>query len=123
VLSAESESARGGTTAKIIEGARKLPMSPKSIRSAVQEDHPGIFETKAIAEEGFVYGLPIVMNYAVMYEFCVDKNSNQYKAPFNELKNDIRNAESGCAFLGVPNPCLSYRHKIRASCSYALAKG
>ena len=27
---------------------------------------PGIAETKAIAEEGFVYGLPIVMNYAVM---------------------------------------------------------
>jgi hypothetical protein len=23
-------------------------------------------ETKAIAEEGFIYGLPIVMNYAVM---------------------------------------------------------
>ena len=45
---------------------------------------PGIEETKAIAEEGFIYGLPIVMNYAVMYEFCVDKNSGQYKAPFNQ---------------------------------------
>ncbi len=31
---------------------------------------PGIAETKAIAEEGFIYGLPIVMNYAVMYAFC-----------------------------------------------------
>ena len=31
---------------------------------------PGIEETKAIAEEGFIYGLPIVMNYAVMNEFC-----------------------------------------------------
>ena len=29
-------------------------------------------ETKAIAEEGFIYGLPIVMNYAVMYEYAVD---------------------------------------------------
>src|SRR5205809_83375 len=28
-------------------------------------------ETKAIAEEGFIYGLPIVMNYAVMYEYMV----------------------------------------------------
>jgi len=34
-------------------------------------------ETKAIAEEGFIYGLPIVMNYAVMYEYAVDKNSSQ----------------------------------------------
>ena len=27
---------------------------------------PGIAEVKAIAEEGFVYGLPLVMNYGVM---------------------------------------------------------
>ena len=32
-------------------------------------------EAKSIAEEGFIYGLPIVMNYAVMYEFAVDKKS------------------------------------------------
>ena len=29
-------------------------------------------ETKTIAQEGFVYGLPIVMGYAVMYEYAVD---------------------------------------------------
>src|SRR6202158_35105 len=51
---------------------------------------PGIIEAKAIAEEGFIYGLPIVMNYAVMYEYCVDKNSGQYKAPFNQIKNEPR---------------------------------
>src|SRR5216683_2203232 len=45
---------------------------------------------KAIAEEGFIYGLPIVMNYAVMYEYSVDKNSGQYKAPFNQIKNEAR---------------------------------
>jgi len=49
---------------------------------------PGIEETRAIAEEGFIYGLPIVMNYAVMYEYSVDPNSAQYKAPFNTLKNE-----------------------------------
>jgi len=47
-------------------------------------------EVKAIAEEGFIYGLPIVMNYAVMYEYSVDKNSGQYKAPFNQIKNEAR---------------------------------
>ncbi|MGD8630801.1 MAG: DUF1254 domain-containing protein, partial [Gammaproteobacteria bacterium] len=49
---------------------------------------PGIAETRAIAEEAFIYGLPIVMNYAVMQEFAVDKNSGQFKAPFNTLYND-----------------------------------
>jgi hypothetical protein len=51
---------------------------------------PGIAETKAIAEEAFIYGLPIVMNYAVMQEFSVDKNSGQYKAPFNTIMNEAR---------------------------------
>ncbi len=51
---------------------------------------PSVEETKAIAEEGFVYGLPIVMNYAVMYEYVVDRNSGQFKAPFNQIYNEAR---------------------------------
>jgi hypothetical protein len=51
---------------------------------------PGIAETKAIAEEAFIYGLPLVMNYAVMNEFVIDKNSGQYKAPFNTINNETR---------------------------------
>jgi hypothetical protein len=47
-------------------------------------------ETKAIAEEGFIYGLPIVMNYAVMYEYAVDRDSGQFKAPSNQIKNEAR---------------------------------
>ena len=51
---------------------------------------PGIEETKAIAEQGFIYGLPIVMNYAVMYEYAVDKTGSQFKAPFNQINNEAR---------------------------------
>jgi len=51
-------------------------------------DRPGFLGAKDIAEAGFIYGLPIVMNYAVMYEYAVDKDSGQFKAPFNEIKNE-----------------------------------
>jgi hypothetical protein len=51
-------------------------------------DRPGFFGAKDIAEAGFIYGLPIVMNYAVMYEYAIDRNSGQFKAPFNQLKNE-----------------------------------
>jgi hypothetical protein len=51
---------------------------------------PDIAEVKDIAEQAFIYGLPIVMNYAVMNEFLVDKNSGQYKAPFNTISNEAR---------------------------------
>jgi hypothetical protein len=49
---------------------------------------PSIEETKAIAEEGFIYGLPIVMNYAVQYAFAVDRDSGQFKAPVNQIHNE-----------------------------------
>jgi hypothetical protein len=55
-----------------------------------ETDRPSMAEIKSIAEEGFIYGLPIVMNYAVMYDFVVDKNSGQYKAPFNQISNEAR---------------------------------
>ena len=32
-------------------------------------------EARAIAEEGFIYGLPMVMDYAVMYDFIVNRDS------------------------------------------------
>ena len=51
-------------------------------------DWPTLLEAKDIAEEGFIYGLPIVMNYAIMYEYAVDRTSGQFKAPFNQLKNE-----------------------------------
>jgi hypothetical protein len=66
------------------------------IKAAAQADKaaevaaPGIEETRAIAEEGFIYGLPVVMNYAVQYEFAIDKSSSQFKAPFNEINNASR---------------------------------
>jgi len=43
-----------------------------------------------IAEEAFIYGFPMVMNYAVFYQYFVDKTSPQYKAPINQLYNTAR---------------------------------
>src|SRR5258705_6293635 len=66
--------------------------TPTPVRANAQAkaEWPDIREAKAIAEEGFIYGLPIVMNYAVMYEYSVDRNSGQFKAPFNQIKNEAR---------------------------------
>src|SRR5712675_655244 len=63
---------------------------PLPANAQAKAEWPDIREAKAIAEEGFIYGLPIVMNYAVMYEYSVDRNSGQYKAPFNQINNEAR---------------------------------
>jgi hypothetical protein len=64
--------------------------APVPAGAQAKAEWPDIREAKAIAEEGFIYGLPIVMNYAVMYEYSVDRNSGQFKAPFNQIKNEAR---------------------------------
>ena len=72
-------------------GKKEDPISQTEVKEAAKGiPAPGIVETKAIAEEAFIYGLPLVMNYAVMNEFVVDKNSGQYKAPFNTIANEAR---------------------------------
>jgi hypothetical protein len=73
-----------------------------------EKNRPGIEETKAIAEEGFIYGLPIVMNYAVLYEYAVDKNSGQYKAPFNQLYNEHRTFTYKDTAVITPNSDTPY---------------
>jgi hypothetical protein len=47
-------------------------------------------EAAAIAEEAFIYGFPMVMNYGVGFEYFIDKASSQYKAPFNQIYNTAR---------------------------------
>ena len=69
---------------------------------------PGIAETKAIAEEGFIYGLPLVMNYAVMNEFAVDTKSSQFKAPFNEINNQHRVSTPEDTAVITPNSDTPY---------------
>jgi hypothetical protein len=81
------------TTVALVAGCGKKddPIAKAGKTDAAKDlAAPGIAETKAIAEEGFIYGLPLVMNYAVMNEFVVDRNSGQYKAPFNTISNEAR---------------------------------
>jgi hypothetical protein len=69
---------------------------------------PGIAEVKAIAEEAFIYGLPLVMNYAVMYEYAVDTKSSQFKAPFNQINNMHRVATYEDTAIITPNSDTPY---------------
>jgi len=78
------------------------------VQAQAKADWPGIIDAKALAEEGFIYGLPIVMNYAVMYEYSVDKNSGQYKAPFNHIKNEARVFTPKDTSIVTPNSDTPY---------------
>ena len=57
---------------------------------ASAQSRPGLFAARDIAEAGYIYGLPLVMNYGVMYEYVIDKGGPQYKGPFNTIANESR---------------------------------
>jgi hypothetical protein len=70
-------------TALAVTTAKSTPATAQN-----KAEWPTLLEAKDIAEEGFIYGLPLVMNYGIMYEYAVDRNSGQFKAPFNQIKNE-----------------------------------
>jgi hypothetical protein len=73
-----------------------------------EKNRPGIAETKDIAEAGFIYGLPIVMNYVVMYENIIDTHCTEYKAPFNVLYNEHRTFTYKDTTVVTPNSDTPY---------------
>jgi hypothetical protein len=81
------------TKRDLLRSAALAAMTATTVRSIpalaqTSADRPGFFKAKEIAEAGFIFGLPIVMNYGVMYEYAIDRNSGQFKAPFNQIKNE-----------------------------------
>src|SRR5688572_14008050 len=44
-------------------------------------------EARAIAREAYIYGFPMVDNYRIQYAYFVDKQSPEYKAAWNQLRN------------------------------------
>ncbi|MEO5914301.1 MAG: DUF1254 domain-containing protein [Luteolibacter sp.] len=101
----------GAITAAALTGCDKKadPISAaEKVDKAAGIAFPGIEETKAIAEEGFIYGLPIVMNYAVMYELSVDTKSSQFKAPFNKILNEHRTFTYKDTAVVTPNSDTPY---------------
>jgi hypothetical protein len=84
-----------------VRAADTTPADPSAVALTKEE-------TKALAEEGFIYGLPIVMNYGVMYEYAVDKNSSQFKAPFNQLNSMHRVATPEDTAVVTPNSDTPY---------------
>jgi hypothetical protein len=45
---------------------------------------------QAIAEEAYLYGFPMIVNYKVMHDYTIDRASGQFKAPFNTIYNYAR---------------------------------
>ena len=85
-----------------------------TITQAAKEDKaagvpaPGIAETKAIMEEAYIYGFPMVAAYKAMVEFNIDKSSSQYKTGFNQIWNDAQTFSPKDTAIPTPNSDTPY---------------
>jgi hypothetical protein len=61
-----------------------------------------------IAEEAFIYGFPLVMNYGVFYEYFIDKSAQAYKAPLNQIYNTARVYTPKDTTIVTPNSDTPY---------------
>ncbi len=69
---------------------------------------PSPKETKAIAEEAFTYGLPLSMYYKIMNQYAINKDSGQFKAPFNTIKNEPKVYTPADTAIVTPNSDTPY---------------
>lgn len=76
--------------------------SPAQTPSTTTED------IAAIAQEAYIYGLPMVMLYSIMNEYAINEDSGQYKAPFNTIANIPRVYTPADTAVVTPNSDTPY---------------
>jgi hypothetical protein len=67
-----------------------------------------IHAAQAIAEEAYLYGFPMIVNYKVMYEYTIYRASRQFKAPFNTIYNEARVFTPKDTTIVTPNSDTPY---------------
>jgi hypothetical protein len=65
-------------------------------------------EARAIAKEAYIYAFPILDNMRVQYSYFTDKNSADYKAPYNTLFNIPRVFTADDKAIQTPNSDTPY---------------
>jgi hypothetical protein len=75
---------------------------------SLAQENPDKGETAQIAEEVLIYGFPMVMNYAVFYEYFIDKSAPGYKAPLNALYNSANVYTPADKTIVTPNSDTPY---------------
>ena len=76
--------------------------------AASAQTAPSPKETGAIAEEAFTYGLPMSMYYKIMNQYAINKESGQYKAPFNQIANEPKVYTPADTAIVTPNSDTPY---------------
>jgi hypothetical protein len=87
-------------------GIALLPSLHFSAASAQARVTPA--EARAIAKEAYIYGYPLVDNYRIEYAYFVDRQSPEFKAPWNNITNIPRVFTPADTAVQTPNSDTPY---------------
>jgi hypothetical protein len=76
--------------------------------SPLAGQQPDVAFTKAIAEEAFIYGFPLAMNYLVFHDTFLDPKAKSYKVPLNQIHNEARVYTPADRTVQTPNSDTPY---------------
>src|SRR5882672_1223223 len=65
-------------------------------------------QARTIAKEAYIYGFPVVDNYRIQYGYFVDRQSPEYKAPWNQIHNIPRVYTPSDTAIQTPNSDTPY---------------
>jgi hypothetical protein len=105
---AQARGAAAGALAIMLVGACATKNDSIAQAEKGEKSAPGVMETKAIAEEAYIYGFPMIAAYKAMWEFNIDKTSGQYKSAFNQLWNDSQVFTPKDTAIVTPNSDTPY---------------
>ena len=65
-------------------------------------------DARAIAKEAYIYGYPVVDSYRIQYAYSVDRNSPEFKGPWNEVNSTARVFTPDDTTVQTPNSDTPY---------------
>jgi hypothetical protein len=65
-------------------------------------------EARAIAKDAYIYGFPMVDSYRIQYSYFEDRQSPEFKAPWNQIKNTPRVYTPADTAIQTPNSDTPY---------------
>jgi hypothetical protein len=65
-------------------------------------------EARAIAEEAYIFGFPLVDGYRIQYAYFVDRDNPEFKAPWNQIRNIPRAFTPDDKVVQIPNSDTPY---------------
>ncbi len=85
----------------IVANAVAAALALWTVPGVAQELTP--VEVQSIAREAYIYGFPMVENYRMMYASAIDRDSQDFAAPFNTLQHEANVFTAADTDVVTPN--------------------